>query len=250
MLMVFHWYTRYGSKFLWTIISLGIGLFLLETKGTAILELYYWVSYPLRTSDSSGLLQKRLTNARFIELNQSVAELKKQNEQLQRLLGYFEIQKTEVIVAPVIGHTPDNWWRNIVLGRGSRDGVEIGFVVTGIGGLVGRIVSVTPHTSRVLLITDPTSRVGVKISQTGTMGVIIGNASNIVKIRFFDKSPEASVGDAITTSPVSRLFPNGLPIGQIKSLDFNKEPAPEGDISLTVAFNNLEWVIIHPYISK
>ena len=250
MLMVFHGYSRYGSQFLWIIISIGIGLFFFETKGSAILELYYWISYPLRTLDSSGLIHKRLTNARLIELTQTTAELKKENQQLKKLLGYSAIQKTEVIIAPVIAHTPYHWWKSLVLGRGSRDGVEIGFVVTGIGGLVGRIVSVTPHTSRVLLITDPSSRVGFKVSQTGTMGIIIGNASSFVKIRFFDKFPEANVGDTVITSPVGLLFPGGLPIGQIISLDLNKQPAPEGDVLLTVAFNKLENVVIHPYISK
>ncbi|ACB51349.1 rod shape-determining protein [Crocosphaera subtropica ATCC 51142] len=179
-----------------------------------------------------------------------MTELERKNEQLQKLLGYFEAQKQEVIAAPIIGRSVDDWWKQIVLGRGSQDGIEVGFVVTGIGGLIGRVVDVTPNTSRVLLISDPTSRVGARVSRTGTMGVVIGGSSRIAVMRFFEKVPKVSPGDTITTSPVSRLFPDALPIGRIQSVDLEKGPAPEAKVLLTAPINDLEWAVIHPYQSK
>uniref|UniRef100_UPI0030DA13CC rod shape-determining protein MreC n=1 Tax=Cyanothece sp. BG0011 TaxID=2082950 RepID=UPI0030DA13CC len=248
-MIIRRWYGRYGSKLVWAAVALGIGWFLRQTQGAPILELYYWVSRPLR-SESPELLQERLTNARITELQQRVTELERKNQQLQKLLGYFEAQKQEVIVAPIIGRSVDDWWKQIVLGRGSEDGIEVGFVVTGIGGLIGRIVDVTPNTSRVLLISDPTSRVGGRVSRTGTMGVVIGGSSRIAVMRFFEKVPKVSPGDTITTSPVSRLFPDALPIGRIQSVDLEKGPAPEAKVLLTAPLDDLEWAVIHPYQSK
>ncbi len=249
MLILRRWYARYGSKLIWAAVALGIGWFLRQTQGAPILELYYWVSRPLH-SESPELLRERLTNARVTELEQRLVELERQNEQLQKLLGYFQAQKQDVIAAPIIGRSADDWWKQIILGRGSQDDIEVGFVVTGIGGLIGRIVDVTPHTSRVLLISDPTSRVGARVSSTGTMGVIIGGSSRIAVMRFFEKVPQVSPGDTVTTSPVSRLFPDGLPIGRIQSLDLEKGPAPEAKVLLTAPINDLEWAVIHPYKSK
>ncbi len=248
-MIIRRWYGRYGSKLVWAVVALGIGWFLRQTQGAPILELYYWVSRPLQ-SESPELLQERLTNARITELQQRVVELERKNEQLQKLLGYFEAQEQEVIASPIIARSPDDWWKQIVLGRGSRDGVKEGFVVTGIGGLIGRVVDVTPNTSRALLISDPTSRVGARISRTGTMGVIIGGSSRIAVMRFFEKVPQVSPGDTITTSPVSRLFPDALPIGRIQSVDLEKGPAPEAKVLLTAPINDLEWAVIHPYKSK
>ncbi|EAZ88459.1 rod shape-determining protein [Crocosphaera chwakensis CCY0110] len=248
-MIIRRWYGRYGSKLVWAAVALGIGWFLRQTQGAPILELYYWVSRPLQ-SESPELLQERLTNARITELQQRVIELERKNEQLQKLLGYFEAQKQEVIAAPIIGRSVDDWWKQIVLGRGSEDGIEVGFVVTGIGGLVGRVVDVTPNTSRVLLVSDPTSRVGGRVSRTGTMGVVIGGSSRIAVMRFFEKVPKVSPGDTITTSPVSRLFPDALPIGRIQSVDLEKGPAPEAKVLLTAPLNDLEWAVIHPYKSK
>ncbi|MEM8779009.1 MAG: rod shape-determining protein MreC [Cyanobacteria bacterium P01_G01_bin.49] len=249
MLIVRRWYGQYGSKFIWAVVVVGIGWFLRQTQGAAVLELYYWVTRPLQ-SESPELLQKRLTNARTTELEQRVVELERQNQQLRKLLGYFEDQQNNVIASPIIGRSPDDWWEQIILGRGSRDGIEVGYVVTGIGGLIGRIIDVTPHTSRVLLVSDPTSHVGARVSPTGTMGVIKGDNSEIAVISFFEKVPKVSPGDTITTSPVSRLFPDGLPIGRVQSVDLEKGPAPEAKVLLTAPIDDLEWVVIHPFKSK
>ncbi|MDJ0842688.1 MAG: rod shape-determining protein MreC [Crocosphaera sp.] len=249
MVIIRRWYGRYGSKLVWAAVALGIGWFLRQTQGAPILELYYWVSRPLQ-SESPELLQERLTNARITELQQRVVELERKNEQFKKLLGYFEAQEQEVIAAPIIARSADDWWKQIVLGRGSQNGVKEGFVVTGIGGLIGRVVDVTPNTSRVLLISDPTSRVGARVSPTGTMGVVIGGSSRIAVMRFFEKVPKVSPGDTITTSPVSRLFPDALPIGRIQSVDLEKGPAPEATVLLTAPINDLEWAVIHPYKSK
>ncbi|MEA5536015.1 rod shape-determining protein MreC [Crocosphaera sp. XPORK-15E] len=249
MLIVRRWYARYGSKLIWAGVALGMGWFLRQTQGAAILEMYYWVTRPLQ-SESPQVVQERLTNARTIELEQRLVELERQNEQLQKLLGYFEAQQKNVIAAPIIGRSADDWWKQVILGRGSKDGIEVGFVVTGIGGLIGRVVDVTPHTSRVLLVSDPTSHVGARVSRTGTMGVIKGDGSRIAVMRFFEKVPKVSPGDTITTSPVSRLFPDGLPIGRVQSVDLEKGPAPEAKILLTSPINDLEWAVIHPFKSK
>ncbi|HAC64692.1 MAG TPA: rod shape-determining protein MreC [Cyanothece sp. UBA12306] len=246
MLIFRRWYANYGSKLVWAGVALGIGWFLRQTQGAPLLELYYWVSRPFQPA-SPALLQERLTNARTIELEQRLSELERQNQQLKKLLGYFKQQKQSVITAPIIGRSIDDWWKQVILGRGSQDGIKVGFIVTGIGGLIGRVVDVTPHTSRVLLVSDPTSRVGATVSRSRTMGLVVGKSSQVVLMRFFEKVPDVRPGDIITTSPVSRLFPGGLPIGRVESVNLESSPAPEAMIKLTAPINDLEWTIVHPF---
>ena len=249
MLIVRRWYAQYGSKLMWAVITLGIGWFFRQTQGTPILELYYWLSRPFEPAPPV-LLQERLTNARIQELEMRLAELERQNQQLQELLGYFETQSQSVITSPIIGRSTDDWWKQVILGRGSHDGIKVGFIVTGIGGVIGRVVDVTLHTSRVLLVSDPTSRVGATVSRSRTMGLVEGKGSRIVVMRFFEKVPNVNPGDTITTSPVSRLFPGGLPIGRVESVNLESSPAPQATIKLTAPINDLEWAIVHPFDSK
>ncbi|MGB3517017.1 MAG: rod shape-determining protein MreC, partial [Elainellaceae cyanobacterium] len=53
-------------------------------------------------------------------------------------------------------------------------------------------------------------------------------------------------GDAVSTSSLSQLFPPGLPVGLVESVNLNRSPAPEAVIELTSPISRLEWVIITP----
>lgn len=246
MFIVRRRWTRRGLRLVLAGLALGSGWFLYQTHGTAILELYALVTRPFQT-DSADIKQQQITNARISELEERVKELQQQNQQLKNLLGYFQAQPQPAITAPVIGRSSDDWWQQLILGRGSRDGIEKGAAVTGIGGLVGRISEVTPHTSRVLLLSNPTSRVGATISRSRSMGLIQGQNSKFAVMQFFEKVPDVRPGDTVTTSSVSRLFPAGLPIGRVKSVNIeSRGPAPEATIELIAPINNLEWVIVHP----
>ncbi|NET39184.1 MAG: rod shape-determining protein MreC [Cyanothece sp. SIO1E1] len=241
------WWDRYGLNIGVTCGVIGITWFVYQTEGTAIYELYQLVTRPFQTNLTQT---DKVEDARTLELQQRLLELESQNQQLQKLVGQLPAASASKIVAPVIGRSADNWWQQVILGRGSRHGVKIGDIVTAPGGLVGRIVRVTPNTSRTLLISDPASRVGVVISRSRNMGYIRGRADNQVVMEFFDKTPDVRQGDVVATSSVSQLFPAGLSIGRIQSVNLNKSPAPEAIIELSAPINALEWAIIQPNPSK
>ncbi|PSN77505.1 rod shape-determining protein MreC, partial [filamentous cyanobacterium CCP4] len=165
----------------------------------------------------------------------------------RQMADYEAAVVREGIRAAVIGRAADHWWQQVVLNRGSRQGVAVGHVVTGPGGLIGRVIAVSPSTSRVLLISDPTSRVGAKVSRSRAMGVVRGQSNNRVVIEFFEKLPDVKTGDVIVTSSYSRLFPQDIPIGRIESIDLTKSPAPEAVIQLSSPLPILEWAMVHPF---
>lgn len=214
-----------------------------QTQGAAILELYQIVTRPFQSTTTST---EWLSDAQTSELQARLAELKSQNQKLQQLLGYAPKASPTATFAPVIGRSADHWWQQVTLGRGSGAGIKIGFIVTAPGGLVGRVVSVTPNTSRVLLVSDPTSQLGVTVSRSRYMGFMRGQSENRAVIQFFDKVPDVRKGDAIVTSQYSQIFPAGLPVGRIESINMDKSPAPEAVISLLAPLPYLEWVVVYP----
>jgi rod shape-determining protein MreC len=46
---------------------------------------------------------------------------------------------------------------------------------------------------------------------------------------------------------LSQLFPAGLPIGRIESVDLSKSPAPEAVVELSTPMSSLEWAVIYPH---
>lgn len=237
------WWDRHGLQMLLVGLALSAAWGVRQTQGLAVFELYRGIARPFQVGPTP---EERLTNARMLELQQRLVELESQNQKLQELLGYASASKKSGIAAPVIGRSADHWWQQVTLGRGSRAGIQKDDIVTGPGGLVGRIVSVTPHTSRVLLISDPASRVGVVVSRSRSTGFMRGQAANRAVMEFFDKVPDVRRGDVISTSTFSQLYPAGLPIGRVESVNLNKSPAPEAVIELSAPVSYLEWVLVQP----
>jgi rod shape-determining protein MreC len=78
------------------------------------------------------------------------------------------------------------------------------------------------------------------------MGYLRGQAQNRAVMEFFDKVPDVRPGDVVSTSSFSQLFPAGLPVGRVESVDLRKSPAPEAVIELSAPISYLEWVIVAP----
>ncbi|MGQ4646012.1 rod shape-determining protein MreC [Lyngbya aestuarii] len=244
MYIMRRWWDRHGIAIVLGGLTLSAAWVLRQTQGAAILEAYQLITLPFQSLPTQ---EERLEDAQLLELQQRLVELESQNQKLKELLGYVEAEKINGgIIAPIVGRSADHWWQQVTLGRGSQHGIKIGSVVMGAGGVVGRVVSTTPNSSRVLLISDSTSRVGSVISRSRSMGFIRGQGSNRAVMEFFDKVPDVRRGDVIATSPVSKLFPAGLPLGRVESVNLDKSPAPEAVIELTAPVNYLEWVIIVP----
>ena len=225
----------------------GAGLWVRQTQAALFFEIYNQLTVPFTSNEERP--RSQLINARIKELEIRIKELEKQNENLKKLLNYSENKKLkgQGIVAPVVGRSADNWWNQITLGKGSSDGVKENFIVMGSGGVVGRIIRVTDRTSRVLLISDPTSQVGGGIISNRQMGSMRGRDQNSAVMEFFDDVPEVKIGDEVTTSAYSQLFPSGLPVGIVESVELSKTPAPEATIKFSVPMNSLEWVIVYPH---
>jgi rod shape-determining protein MreC len=238
------WWDRHRLQTVLVSLALGVALYLRQSEGTILYEMYQLLVRPFQPNVERKAV---LENAQIQELQQRLTELESQNQQLRSLLGYVEETKKAGITAPVVGRSSDHWWQHVLLGRGDRDGVKEGAVVMAPGGVVGRVVDVTPHTSRVLLLSDPSSRVGVTVSRSRFMGYIRGQSSNRAVMEFFDKVPDVRQGDMITTSSLSQLFPAGLPVGRVESVNLSKSPAPEAVIELTAPVSFLEWAIVYPH---
>jgi rod shape-determining protein MreC len=244
MPVVFRWWKKNRLQIIFGVSSVAIAWLIFQSKGTAILEIFS--SFTRFLQPNAEVNRKAfLADSFFLELQNQITEIEAENQQLKKLLGYVKTQKGSLVTAPIIGRSPDAWWQIITIGVGNKQGVKKDDIVTGIGGLVGRVVETTPNTSRVLLISDSTSRVGATTGRTRYMGFIKGNSSQIAIMEFYAKVSDVKLGDVVFTSSVSSIFPPGIPIGKIKSVNLNKSPAPEATIEFTAPINFLEWVVVH-----
>ena len=108
--------------------------------------------------------------------------------------------------------------------------------------LINPVTVVTPTTSTVRLLTAPGTKLGVWIERTKVHGILIGTGNNRPQLNFLDKTPDARLGDVVSTSPVSTIMPPNLPVGVIQFINAQNLPSPYGFVQLLASPEAIDWV--------
>ncbi|MDX1736001.1 MAG: rod shape-determining protein MreC, partial [Halioglobus sp.] len=103
-----------------------------------------------------------------------MSSLQAENVRLRALLNSSALVRDDVLVAELVGVSPDPARHQLVLNKGSTDGVFVGQPLIDAGGLLGQIVEVSGGTSRALLITDATHSVPVQVNRNGVRAIAEG----------------------------------------------------------------------------
>ena len=189
----------------WILFSIFLFLiFVRITKGSIYKDFYYFISKPFWPGQSQKeLILKSLNQEYLIKSNL----LLKDNIRLREILNLQQSSNSDSILAAVISRKTGSWWRQIILNKGSKDGVEIGSIVMGPGGLLGRVKSTSFFTSSVILLTSPESKVGVWMDRIQINGLLIGSGDDYPNLVLYSKDAEVKVGDFVSSSPASTLLP-------------------------------------------
>jgi rod shape-determining protein MreC len=168
-----------------------------------------------------------------------------ETQRLERLLAMRHVSKAEFLTARVVGKDATNWFKTILLDRGSLEGIRRNQPALAPDGLVGRVVEVTPTSARVQLLTDPVSAVGGMIQRTRVTGIISGNLGAGARVRYLPLMADVVVGDEVVTSGMGGVFPKGILIGKITSVE-RKSGAlfQEAALQSAVDLSRLEEVLI------
>ena len=163
---------------------------------------------------------------------------------MRKILSLQESSNNYNISAAVISRKTGGWWRQIVLNKGSKDGVEIGSSVTGPGGLLGRVNNTSLFTSSVTLLTSPESKLGVWVDRSQINGLLVGSGDDQPNLILYSKEADIKVGDFVSSSPASSLLPPNIPIGIVQSIDNTLQSKKTAKISLLAKPNVIDWVQI------
>ncbi len=169
------------------------------------------------TANENERLQQKLAEVQ-LQL-QNAQEAAGENERLKGLLDLKEKTGYENVSARVIARDSSVWFNTVIIDRGSSSGVELNMpVVTG-GGIVGRIVAVSPWTAQVMLVTDEKAAAGAVVGQlgeSGALGSIRGMGdSGLVEMRYVSGLQKVEVGNYVLTTGQDGIYPPGLNVGEV-----------------------------------
>lgn len=240
--------TSVESKFRDVLAPVQTGLAWVGRQGRYIVSLP--VSMVGAAARSQALEQEveRLESEK-IQYNEYLIE----NQRLSALLDYKKVMagNYNFAIASVIGRDPGNWFGTLTLNRGSSEGIKENMSVLTPEGLVGRVIAVSASTCEVLMITDPRSGVGSLVQDTRTPGIVEGvaGASGIARMIHIPNNAPVEAGQAVVTSGQGSLFPKGIPVGRINSIQ--NEPSGlflSAEISPFANLNSLEEVMIVTFV--
>ncbi|OJF95735.1 rod shape-determining protein MreC [Alkalibacterium sp. 20] len=192
---------------------------------------------------------------RIYERQAELNTLKDENEQLEEELDLKQsLTDYRTISGIVISRNPDNWVDQIVVDRGSQDGVEVGMPVMSGNGLIGRISETNPTSSKVVLLTNieqTSNQVSseVVMEDDTVYGLIsdFNNETNRLLMSQITSTLDIEEGELVTTSGLGGSIPRGLVIGEVNEVSMDSHGlAQEVYVTPAADFNNIRFVtIIH-----
>ncbi|MEI6030733.1 MAG: rod shape-determining protein MreC [Synechococcaceae cyanobacterium ELA739] len=221
----------------WLLVLLALAAVRLS-KGALLTDAYGLLSRPFWPGSAQ---REWISSAQRLGDRARLDQLERENRRLRGLLELPAAQGRR-LQAAVISREPGGWWQQLVLGKGSLQGIGAGDAVVAPGGLIGLVASTTPSTSTVRLLSDPRSRVGVWVGRSRNHGLLSGIGTARPLLRFLEKDPDVRPGDVIFTSPASTLVPPNLPVGVIQRINADADPAPEALVQLSAPADSVDWV--------
>jgi rod shape-determining protein MreC len=152
--------------------------------------------------------------------SQQMASLQADNARLRALLNSTALLRDDVLVAELIGVSPDPVRHQLVLDKGAQDGVYLGQPLIDADGLMGQVVEVSAVTSRVLLITDATHSIPVQVNRNGVCAIAEGTGSLAsLEIHHVAATTDIREGDLLVSSGLGGRFPVGYPVAVVTAVD-------------------------------
>ncbi|MBO0724585.1 MAG: rod shape-determining protein MreC [Blastocatellia bacterium] len=188
--------------------------------------------------------------SRNSELESQIVELRdkaKLFDQIEDLNRSPALSSYRRVNALVIGRDSDNWFKTVLIDRGAIHGVEKDQPVVSTEGLVGRVVTVSPISSRVLLVTDERHGAGAVVAQTAEnrlVGILTGKNQSLCKLTLLSEGGKLKNGEEVITSGQDQLYPRGLLIGRIKNLTSEDATSAPIDVEPAAALQKLETVAV------
>lgn len=184
----------------------------------------YFTEYD-RLEEENRALREQL--AKMQDQVYNAQELERMNNWLY---NYLELKREHmdfsIAEAAVTGQQSSNYMSVITIDRGTSSGCDVNMPVITADGVVGYIAEAGASWSKVVTLCESTSAIGATVTRTGETGLVSGSYSlaknSLVKMTYLSADSDIQPGDRITTSGYGSVYPRGLVIGYVESVEMDE----------------------------
>lgn len=203
---------------------------------------FHQAAYMNVANEMTGKVYIRYNNIEtYFSLQKENERLKQQNAQLLNALkedyaipdsamelvtDTFRVDSLEqyrkflYLPAKVIGNSISAQNNYITLFRGSRQGVGVNMAVIGPGGIIGKVVNVSPNMSVAMSLLHRKNSVVALLKKGGGFGEVVwdGKDPRFVTLNNIPRTVKVARGDTVVTSSYSDIFPPGKVVGYVEQI--------------------------------
>jgi rod shape-determining protein MreC len=118
----------------------------------------------------------------------------------------------------------DLYSRKVIIDRGLKDGVKPSAPVINELGVLGQVTRAYPLSSEVTLLTDKDAAIPLLNTRTQQRSAAHGLPGGAgLELRFMAGNADVQIGDLLSTSGVDGVYPPGVPVAKVASIDRRAE---------------------------
>lgn len=151
-----------------------------------------------------------------------VDQLMKENSRLRGLLALGPTLSVNGQAAELLYEAADPYSRKVVINRGLSSDIAPGSPVINEAGVLGQVTRVYLQSSEVTLLIDHDAAIPVLDVRTGKRSVAYGSTvagAGLLEMRYVASNTDVEVGDVLTTSGLDGIYPAGLPVAKVTSVE-------------------------------
>ena len=150
---------------------------------------------------------------------QQIYRLESENKRLYKLINSKPKTENTYLFADIVSTSKILNKHQILINRGSRNGIKLGSSIVNADGIVGHVIRDQIFASEVLLISDLEHAIPVEIVRTGLRSIAIGTGEfNKLRINTLPTNSNLQKDDIVITSGWGGRYPDGFPVGTITEI--------------------------------
>jgi rod shape-determining protein MreC len=157
----------------------------------------------------------RQEKAELLRWQMMALRLEAENKDLRQLLNFRQDPPLAYVSARVIAQNASPFTQQLLLNRGTKDGVRKGLVAAVGDVVIGRVADVSYNAARLILLTDANLRLPVMLESSRQRGMLAGDNSTHPRLLYLAAGITPDPGERVITSAYETLIPAGLPVGTI-----------------------------------
>lgn len=167
--------------------------------------------------------------------------------ELKSILDLNIVNSSVEYINSTIINKNSSWYDIITLDKGGYQGIKKGMCVINGQGFVGEVIKTSNNTSEIKLITSPSFDNKISVSVGGQYGVTTNYdlKKNVLLVDGIKDLKSVSVGDKVTTSGLTSLYPRGILIGEVSNIRKDKYKMEKYlEVKLSANIKNSHYVSV------